>query len=121
MNTNAYKQYKEQSIMTMTKGELLIVLFDELTKRLMRAELSMKHGNFEIFEESTQRCVEIVKYLKDTLNYDYEISRELGNMYDFFLYELARLQAGRRPEIVAEILPLVKELREAFDTASKTA
>ena len=38
MNLQGYQQYKEQSIYTMTQGELLNLLYDELMKRLLRAE-----------------------------------------------------------------------------------
>ena len=42
-------------------------------------------------------------------------------MYDFFLYQLSRLSAGRNPKVIDELHPLVKELRDAFEEASKLA
>ena len=107
--------------MTMTAGEMLILLYDEICKRLIRAELALKKEDYELFEASVQRSAEIVQYLKDTLNFNYEISFELSRMYDFFLHELSRLSAGRRPEIIGPLHHLVKELRDAFDEASKIA
>ncbi|MBA4698862.1 MAG: flagellar export chaperone FliS [Ruminococcus sp.] len=119
MNGNGYQQYKEQSVMTMTQGELLLLLYDELLKRLKRAEIALGMENYELFEQSVGRSVEIVNYLKDTLNHNYTISMELGNMYDFFIYELSRLQAGRKKETIQELQPLVKDLRDAFAAAEK--
>lgn len=107
--------------MTMTAGEMLLLLYDELGKRLKRAELALQKGDFELFDASVQRSVDIVQYLKDTLNFNYEISFELNRMYDFFLYELSRLSAGRNPDIIKDLHPLVKELHDAFDEASKIA
>ena len=121
MENHGYQQYKSQSVMTMTAGEMLLLLYDELGKRLMRAELALKKENYDLFDASVQRCVDIVQYLKDTLDFNYEISFELSRMYDFFLYQLSRLSAGRNPQIVEELHPLVKELRDAFDQASKLA
>lgn len=121
MSNNGYQQYKSQSVMTMTAGEMLLLLYDEICKRLIRAELALKNENYELFDASVQRSVEIVQYLKDTLNFNYEISFELSRMYDFFLYELSRLSAGRNPEIIKDVHHLVKELREAFAEASKIA
>ncbi len=121
MNEKGLQQYKEQSVMTMTQGELLILLYDELVKRLMRAEIACNNKKYDVFEQSIQRSVEIVQYLKHTLNYDYAISNELANMYNFFLMELSKAKAGRRVEVVQEIQPLVKELREAFLEAKKEA
>ncbi|MBR5229701.1 MAG: flagellar protein FliS [Firmicutes bacterium] len=121
MAGHGYQQYKSQSVMTMTAGEMLLLLYDEIIKRLLRAELALKKEDYELFEASVHRCVEIVQYLKDTLNFNYDISRELSRMYDFFLYELSRLSAGRNPKIIGDLTHLVKELREAFSEASKIA
>ena len=119
MNLQGYQQYKEQSIYTMTQGELLNLLYDELMKRLLRAELALKDKNFELFDASVTRCREIVQYLKNTLDRKYPISAELNRMYDFFLYELSRISASRDQSVINELKPLVQDLREAFREASQ--
>ena len=68
-----------------------------------------------------KRSGEIVQYLKDTLNTEYSISRELQRMYDFFLYEVSRLQASRNKAVIEELRPLVMELRDAFREANTTS
>lgn len=119
MNANAYQQYKTQSVNTMTASEMLLLLFDELVKRLSRAELSLETEDYDLFSQSVTRSTEIVQYLKATLNRSYPISRELAAMYDFFIYELSRISAGRSPKVIAELKHLVEELRDAFREASK--
>ena len=116
---NGYQAYKNQSVMTMTPGEMLLLLYDELTKRLVRAELALEKEDYALLDASVQRCVDIVQHLKDTLNFNYEISRELNAMYDFFLYELSRVSAGRKSDVIKELKPLVKELRDTFAEAAK--
>ena len=121
MNKNGYQQYKEQSVNTMTKGEMLLLLYDELLKRLMRAELALGKEDYETFTNSVIRCRDMVCYLRDCLDPQYAISSELRRMYEFFLYEFGRLEAGRNKEIIQEVRPLVTELREAFQEADKIA
>lgn len=121
MYQNGYEQYKMQSVNTMTHGEMLLLLYDELIKRLTRAQIALEDKNYELFDKSVQRSREIVRYLNKTLNMDYQISYELKRMYEFFLYELSRLQAGRNTAVIQELKPLVAELRDAFREASKTA
>ena len=116
-----YQQYKMQSVNTMTSGEMLLLLFDELIKRLGKAQIALVDKNYDVFNESVTRSREIVQYLNETLNMNYQISFELRRMYQFFLYELGRLQAGRRTAVIQELKPLVTELRDAFREASKTA
>lgn len=121
MYQNGYQQYKMQAVNTMTKGERLLLLYDELIKRLTRAEMALEKEDYEVFEASVKRSGEIVQYLKDTLNTEYSISRELQRMYDFFLYEVSRLQASRNKAVIEELRPLVMELRDAFREANKTS
>ena len=120
MYQNGYEQYKMQSVNTMTSGEMLLLLYDELLKRLARAQVALEDENYDLFNQSVQRSKEIVQYLDFTLNMEYKISYELRRMYEFFLYELSRLQAGRKVAVIQELKPLVGELRDAFKEASKS-
>jgi flagellar protein FliS len=119
MGSYGYQHYKEQTVNTMTPGEMLNLLYDEMLKRLTRAELALEKEDYELFEQSIQRATDIVTYLKDTLNYDYEISAELRRMYDFFLYEFSRIRAGRNSDVIEEVRPLIIELRDAFKEAQR--
>lgn len=121
MYRNGYQQYKMQSVNTMTSGEMLLLLYDELIKRLGRAQIALEDKNYDLFNESVTRSREIVQYLNETLDMNYNISFELRRMYQFFVYELSRLQAGRKTAVIQELKPLVVELRDAFKEASKTA
>ncbi|WP_330387445.1 flagellar export chaperone FliS [Lacrimispora sphenoides] len=119
MNAYGYQNYKAQAVNTMTPGEMLGLLYDELLKRLTKAELALEKEDYTLFDQSMQRSVEIVNYLKNTLNHKYEISSELKRLYDFFLYEFSRISAGRNPKVIAEVRPLIVELRDAFKEAQK--
>ncbi len=119
MIASGYQQYKNQAVSTMTQGEMLLLLFDELVKRITRAELALKDQDNVVFEQSVNRAVDIIKYLKQTLNREYAISVQLRALYDFFIYELSRVKASRRQAILDELKPLVEELRDAFRQAEK--
>ena len=119
MDMHGYQQYKAQSINTMTPGELLMLLYDELIKRLARAEIALKNQNYEVFDESIIRCREILRYLDDTLDMQYPISHDLHRLYDFFSYELSRVQVGRNGKVLAEVKPRLTDLRDTFRQAQK--
>ncbi len=120
MYTNGYDQYKTQSINTMTSGELLLLLYDELVKRMLRAELALDQENYELFEQSVIRCREIIRYLDDTLDHQYPISAELSRLYEFFQYQLSRVMASRKKSILQELRPYIEDLRSSFREAEKT-
>lgn len=121
MDMRGYQQYKEQSINTMTQGELLLLLYDELVKRIHRAGLALEKKEYGLFEASVDRCIEIIRYLDDTLDPQYPISANLNRLYDFFSYELARVKAGRNQKVLEEIKPMITDLRDSFREAEKNA
>lgn len=118
MYTKGFQQYKEQSIDTMTQGELLLALYDELVKRLTRAEIALEKKDYETMSASVDRSNEIINYLRGTLDRSYEISSNLWQLYEFFGYELARVKYGRNIEELQRVKGMVCELRDAFRTAA---
>ncbi|MCI8865473.1 MAG: flagellar protein FliS [Lachnospiraceae bacterium] len=118
---NGYNQYKEKSIYSMSSAELLLLLFDESIKRLTRAEYSLKEKDYDDFEDCLQRVTRIVRYLIDILDMDYPISYDLRRIYDYLIFDLSRVRAGRerRQDEIGRIRHILSELREAFDGASK--
>lgn len=121
MDARGYQQYKEQSINTMTSGELLNLLYDELVKRIVRAELALEKEDYSLFEASIERVIDIVRYLDDTLNHEVPISHELHRLYEFFCYELGRVKIGRNKALLQEIKPMLIELRDSFREAEKSS
>ena len=115
-----YQGYKEQGINDMTPGELLLLLYDELVKRLLRGKLALDKQDYDLFEASIDRCLDILRYLDDTLDMQYPISRNLNRLYDYFSYELNRVKAGRNKTELDRVKTMVGELRETFREAHKT-
>ena len=119
MDLKGYQAYKDQSVNTMTQGELLLLLYDELMKRLTRAELALDKEEFPVFDASVERSLAIIRYLDDTLDMQYPISRNLTKLYEFFSYELHRVQAGHNRTELERVKGMVSELRDSFREARK--
>ena len=118
MYTKGCQQYKEQSIDTMTQSELLLTVYDELVKRLTRAELALQKGDYALMEASVDRSTEIIKYLDSTLDRSYEISSNLAQLYEYFTYELVRVKIGRNATELQRVKTMVSELRDSFRIAA---
>ncbi len=114
-----YRDQKEQTINAMSPGELLLLLYDELVKRLMQAELALGKENYPLFEASVGRSLEIIRYLDDTLDRQYPISSNLAKLYEFFSYELQRVKAGRNKTELERVKKMASELRDTFREAQK--
>ena len=121
MDMRGYQYYREDSLSTMTQGELLLRLYDELVKRLTQAELLLKQEDYEPFEKAVDKSVDIIHYLSDTLDHRYEISSSLSRLYEYFCYELSRVKTGRNQTELLRVKTMVSELRESFRQADETA
>lgn len=116
-----YRDQRDQAINTMTQGELLLLLYDELVKRLTRAELAVKKEDYVLFDASVGRSLEILRYLDDTLDRQYPVGRDLARLYEFFSYELRRVQAGRNQTELERVKTMVSELRDTFREAERNS
>ena len=109
----------------MTQGELLLLLYDELYKRLSLAEIMLDKKEFPVFEDAVERSIAIIDYLDATLDHQYPISKNLTQLYEYFTYELGRVKIGRvkigrRKEVLTPVKGMVNELRDAFRQAQKS-
>ena len=121
MDMRGYQRYREDSLNTMTQGELLLLLYDELIKRLTQAELSLGQENYEVFERAVGRSVDIIHYLDDTLDRQFPISANLSRLYEYLCYELSRVVSGRNAKELARVKEMASELRDSFRQAEKSA
>ena len=121
MDRRGYQQYKQQSVGSMTPGELLLLLYDELVKRATMASIALDKGQFDAFEAAVDRCTDIVNYLDETLDRQYPISQDLSRMYEYFTYQLGRIKIGRNRKELEQLRPMLSELRDAFHTAEKSS
>lgn len=121
MDRRGYQQYKQQSVNSMTSGELLLLLYDELVKRATMASIALDKGDFPAFEAAIDRCTDIVNYLDETLDRQYPISRDLSRMYEYFTYQLGRIRIGRNKKELETLRPMLMDLRDAFHTAEKSS
>jgi len=118
---NGYSHYKEKSIYSMSGAEQLLLLYDESIKRLTRAEQSLKNKNYKDFEDCLERATRIVRYLMEILDMEQPISWDLRRIYDYLIFDLSRVKAGRerRQDEIGRIRHILSELRDGFDEASR--
>lgn len=118
---NPYEQYKQASVSTMTKGELLLSLFDGAIKKLNQSKILMNNKDFEQSKELLKKCRKIFEYLINTLDDKNELSNELNEMYMFFIREIIMATASKKTKPIEDILPLVREYRNMWEQADKLA
>lgn len=118
-NNNLILQYQEQSILTMSRGELLVKLYDELLKNLKYASILLGKGQKEPAQKCTAKAKDIINYLYAILDDKYSISVNLKQIYSHVLGQIIKANVSGTPESIDQILPTVQDLRDAWVQAEK--
>lgn len=119
MTTNPYETYKQQSVLTMTPGQMLVAVYDELIKQLNIAIISFEKSDIAEINRSLLKSQRIINELRGTLNHDYEISKNLEDIYNFFNRAIMNANVKKDPADLKDVLQMVTELRDTFSEADK--
>jgi flagellar protein FliS len=119
MESKGFQAYKEQAVNTMTQGEQLLLLYDELVKSLTRAELLLDKADYPQFEAAVEKSNKIVDYLNSILDRQYPISKNLASLYEYMGYELVRVKVGRNRTELERMKKMAMEFRDTFRQAEK--
>lgn len=120
-NANLYQQYKAQSLETLTRGEIVVKLFEEASKQISMAIFFINNGNsFKSFN-CIVKAQKIIQTLNFSLDMKYAISIELNDMYSFLHLRLGEAAANKDISLMKELLSLVDDLKVTFRQAEKIA
>ena len=111
--------YRNTSIMTASPMELILILYDEAGKSLLKAEESFKLEGPERIQEVNNnilRAQNIITELTASLNFEKggEIAANLYKLYEFMSYQLGQANAKKEKKPIIEVRKLMSELREAW-------
>lgn len=121
MALNPYQKYQQQSIMTMTQGEMLTKLYDEVIKQLNAVKQFNQEKDYEAANLASQKAQKIIRHLNSTLDFQYEVSNNLSALYEYFLRLLVDANLHKKNEPIDEVLPMICDLRETFIQADRSA
>ena len=116
---NPYAKYKQQSVMTMTQGDMINLLYDEIINRLNKGLLGLEVRDFEASNTHFKKAQAIISHLESTLDSQYPVSRNLASIYEYFNHQIIQANVRKSPDPVQEVLPMIMELKEAFAKADK--
>ncbi|MDD3168206.1 MAG: flagellar protein FliS [Eubacteriales bacterium] len=118
---NLYQQYKSQSLETLTKGEIVVKLFEEASKQISMGIFFSKNGNSLKAYNCIAKARKVIQTLDLSLDMKYAISIELRDMYLFLHQKLGEAIAKKDLSLMKELLSLVDDLKVTFRQAEKIA
>jgi flagellar secretion chaperone FliS len=115
--------YKEQSILTATPGQLVVMLYDGCHRFLHQAAHAMREGDVAVAGNRLSRAEAIIDELLTTLDLEQGgvIASRLQGIYVFCNKQLVEARANRDPELIETVSGLLAELRESWAQVAATA
>lgn len=118
---NPYQQYRQSAVMSAGSGELTLMLYNGAVKFIKQGLDSIDRNCIDEASNAILRVQEIISYLTETLNWDYEISQNLAGLYIFLNRRLAEANVKKDKEVLMEVLTLIEEMRQTWQQAIKAA
>ncbi len=120
--SDAYSQYKETQILTATPGKLLVMLYDGAINALEKTiELIGDKQFYDKVNSNLIKAQEIIGELLGSLDMEVggEFAKNLQSLYAYMIKRLMEANFEKSVQPVEEVLNYMKELREAWNTASQ--
>ena len=91
MHNTAQQQYLKVKVETASPGELTLLLFQEMVKSLLQAKQLYSQHQYENMNDNLHKARSILNELIVTLNYEYDIAKDLGDLYLFYNQHIENL------------------------------
>ena len=108
--------YKQQSILTATPGQLVVMLYDGCLRFLNQAAYAMRGGDIAESNARLSRAEAIIEELHATLDMEKGgvVASRLQGIYVFCSKHLLDARRNREPENIEKVSELLAELRDAW-------
>jgi flagellar protein FliS len=108
--------YKQQSILTATPGQLVVMLYDGCLRFLNQAAYAMRGGDVSESNARLTRAEAIIEELHATLDMEKGgvVASRLQGIYVFCSKHLLEARLNREPENIEKVSELLSELRDAW-------
>jgi flagellar protein FliS len=114
---NAYtNQYKNNAILTASKEQLLIMLYDGAIRFVRQARFAIEESRVTDKVNAIGRAMAIISEFSNTLDHKIggEIAADLGRLYDFMLRELVAANVASDKKRLAPVERILLDLRTSF-------
>jgi flagellar protein FliS len=108
--------YRQQSILTATPGQLVVMLYDGCLRFLHQAAHAMRGGDVAESNARLLRAEAIIDELHATLDLEEGgvVASRLQGIYVFCNRHLLEARSAQEPEMIEKVSELLAELRDAW-------
>ena len=121
MVNNGYNQYMRSKIMTASKAELTLMLYDGAIKFCNMAKLSIEKKDITGANTNIKKAEAIIEEFLATLDHKYEVAKDFENVYNYIYDRLVEANLKKDPEILDEVLEHLRTMRDTWKEVMRTA
>lgn len=121
MVNNGYNQYMRSKIMTASKGELTLMLYEGAIKFCNMAIMCIEKKDIPGAHTNIKKAEAIIEEFMSTLDHKYPVAQDFQNVYEYVYDRLVQANLKKDPEILNEVLEHLRTMRDTWKEVMRTA
>ncbi|MFF2158845.1 flagellar export chaperone FliS [Paenibacillus chitinolyticus] len=117
MQNAKQQQYLKVRVETASPGELTLLLYQEMVKLLLQAKQLYSQSQYEDMNQSLYKVKTILGELIVTLDMQYDISKNLSNLYMFYNQYIAEFIIKKDENMLNEVLDFARGMVDTWKQA----
>ncbi|USK33593.1 flagellar export chaperone FliS [Bacillus sp. F19] len=118
---NPYQAYQQNSVSTVSPGELTLMLYNGCLKFIKQARQAIQLKNTQEKNLNLQKAQRIIQELMITLNPKAAVSESMMSMYKYMNRRLVEANISNDLAILAEVEEYVTEFRDSWKQVIQSA
>lgn len=119
LTNSGYAAYANNKIMTASKGELTLMLYDGAIKFCNMAIAAVEAHDIEKTHTNIMKVERIIEEFQSTLNYKYPVAKDFNNVYVYLQERLTQANIKKDKEVLEEILKHLRTMRDTWKEVMK--
>lgn len=121
LKNSGYAAYANNKIMTASKAELTLMLYDGAIKFCNIAIAAVEEHDIEKAHTNIVKVERIIEEFQSTLNFKYPVANDFNNVYVYLHERLTQANIKKDKEILEEVLKHLRTMRDTWKEVMKKA
>ena len=121
MDQRAINAYQKNAIMTASKAELTLMLYDGAIKFCNIALSGFEKKEYEKINTNLKKAQAIISELRVTLDHKYPVWEDFDRVYDYIYRRLVEGNMSKEIDVIEDALKYIREMRDTWKEVMKKA
>ena len=114
LTKNGYAAYTNNKLMTASKGELTLMLYDGAIKFCNMAITAIEERDIQKAHTNIVKVERIIEEFQSTLNYKYPVAKDFNNVYEYLQEQLTQANIRKDKEMLKRVLKHLRTMRDTW-------